>query len=120
MTARLAWWYLKRAARLVYMVPVVVARVTWWVLPEVWREKLCVSVIALSVPEENGFRSARAKLARYLGVHRISPEEYFVLTGALVPFYLGQREERLTKGELSRMLIGRRRFRPDRQGVRYD
>lgn len=108
-------WYAGRITRLAYLAPLSTARLAMAIIPEIWREKLVVNVIALSVDEENSFREAREKLARFLGVKRISPEEYFMLVGAIMPFYLGQREERLAKSELSRMLFNRRRFRPNKE-----
>jgi hypothetical protein len=113
-TLWLVWWYGRRIARMFVAVPLAVVRLTASVIPDIWSEKLSINIVSLTVDEENTLRGARAKLARFLNVDRISPEEYLSLTGAIVPFYCGQRDEMLSKSELTRILFGRRRARPER------
>ncbi len=110
--AWLLWWYFRRAGRTPLVAAVATARLVPFLVREAWGEKTAVSIYALSVAEENAMRHARAALARYIGMPRLSPEEYFVVCARLVDTYTRGRLDPLTKTEACKLVTERRRYRP--------
>lgn len=105
-------WYIKRFLRMLWVTPPAIARCALFLIVEAWNEKTAVSIYALNGMEENAARHAREELARYIGKERVSPEEYLVICARLVDTFTNGRLEPLTKTEASRLIDGRRRYRP--------
>jgi hypothetical protein len=116
---RLPWgvwarYVVRRSGYVLGALAVSVPRAVVFLAREAWAGKTCVSCIALSVDEENAIRTLRQQVARYAGVPRISTEELLVL----LPLYIREAGETVTRSKIARVLVGRRRYRPDRGGDR--
>lgn len=105
-------WYVRRAFRTVPAALAATVRLVPFLVREAWGEKTAVNVYALNVDEENATRHARRELASYIGMPRLSMEEYLVVCTRLADTFTRGRLEPLTKTEASRMIIERRRYRP--------
>jgi hypothetical protein len=105
-------WEVVRWVRAPFVAGFATVRCFAFLFAEALNEKTCVSIYALNVIEENQMRGARAHLARWLGMDRLSEEEYLVLSVHLVAFYVARRDNPMTKSEACRLITGRRRFRP--------
>lgn len=108
----LAGWYSKRVVRTVVVAVPAIGRAAVAIVREAWNEKTVVNLLALNASEENAMRHARRELAEFIGMPRLSPEEYLVLCARLADLYVNRRLEPLTKTEACRLITDRRRYRP--------